>query len=108
MRKIAPISFKFVYEEPVNSVGVNNAYDRIFELARKRMELDNKSIKEYSEKYGRDGDILNTGGSSGENEGKVDYCLQNVPGRESTSDKVWRSLEDKPKETGEVIKSERR
>lgn len=108
MRKIAPILFKFVYDESLNSMGVNNAYNRIFELARKKMELDNKSTKEYSEKYGRDGDVLNTGGSSEENEGKVDYCLQNVSGRESASDKVWRSLENKSKETLEVIKGERR
>jgi len=108
MRRIAPMLFKFVYDEPVNSAGVYSAYNRIFELARKRMELDNKSIGEYSSNHGRDGNVFNTRGRSQKDEGEVDHCLQNVPGGENTSNKVWRDLENKSKEVGGVTKKEGR
>lgn len=108
MRKIAPILFKFVYSENLNSVGVERAYNRIFELARKRMELDNKSTKEYIDTYGGNRNIFDTGGSSQKDESGADYGLPNVQSWKNTSDKVWRSMEDQSKETDSVIKKERR
>lgn len=108
MRKIAPILLKFVYIENSNSVGVERAYNRIFELARKRMELDNKSTKEYIDTYGGNRKIFDTGRSSQKDESGANYCLSNVQSREDTGDKVWRSVEDQSEETDSVIKNERR
>lgn len=108
VRKIAPILFKFVYIENPNSVGVERTYNRIFELANKKMKLDIKSIKEYSGIYGRDRNIFDPRGSSQKNESRADYRLPNVQSKEDSGNKVWRSMENQPKETDSVIKKEGR
>ena len=102
------MTVKFVYIDNLNSLGVERAYNRIFELARKKMELDNKSTKEYIDTYGGNRNIFDTGGSCQKDEGGANYCLPNVQSQEDPSNKVWRSVEDQSKEIDSVIKKERR
>lgn len=68
MKRIAPIIFWFVYDESVNAVGLNSAYNRIFELAFNKMKLDKESTKEYSGRHGRNRDLPNTRRGGKENE----------------------------------------
>lgn len=107
MRRVVPPDFKFVYEKSGDGSGAERVYNRIFELARKKMELDNKSTKEYIDTYGGNRNIFDTGGSSQKNESGADYCLQNVSISEDTSGKVWGSMEDKSKGIDSIIKKER-
>ena len=108
MRRPAPISLKFVYSGEVSGVGINSAYNRIFVLAKKRMELDNQSILEYSNNYGRDGKILNTGRDSRIDESRVDNSLSDVSIGKNTRNKVWKSMADKQDGFYGIIKEERK
>lgn len=108
MRKIAPIVFKFTYVENLNTDGIEHAYNRLFELARRRMELDNKSTEEYSGVNGRNGNISDAGGSSKKVEGGTDYCLQNVSIQKDSGDKVWWGMENQSEKVDCITKSERK
>jgi len=108
MRRPAPISLKFVYSGEVSGVGINSAYNRIFVLARKRMELDKQSTLEYSNNYGRDGKILNTGRDSRIDESRTDNSLSNVSIGKNTRNKVWKSMADKQDGFYGIIKEERK
>ncbi|OGN41368.1 MAG: hypothetical protein A2606_01225 [Candidatus Yanofskybacteria bacterium RIFOXYD1_FULL_42_10] len=108
MKRIAPIHLKFVYQETKNCTGVNSAYNRIFELARKRIRLDKLSTLKYSDSYEGNGAILNTRGDCGNDESGVNNCLPNVSIGKATSDQVWKSLADKQKGVYESLTRERK
>jgi hypothetical protein len=103
MRRPAPISLRFVYSVEMSGVGINSVYNRIFVLAKKRMELD-----KHSNNYGRDGKVLNVGRDSRIDESRTDNCLSHVSVRKNTRNKVWKSLADKQDDLYKTIKGERK
>lgn len=93
MNKIAPVRFKFVYEETAESERrVRLAYARIFELARQKMSLDYQSTQEYINSNGDKRRVLDTRGSSPATESQSHYSLSDVPSGENTSDQIWQSV----------------
>ena len=105
MKKIAPISFTFNFVKDKDSIGANRAFDRILGLAFKKMTLDSKSTKEYSDDNDRDRTVYNTRRGIKEVEGGADNYIQDVQIREDTSSEVWRVMEDRQNKTDQVIKA---
>jgi hypothetical protein len=108
VRRVTPIIFKFTHVQSVNDDAVDRACNLLFNLARKRMELDNKSTEEYSNVNGRSRSLFNTGGGCQKDEGRADYCLQNVPIQKDSSDKVWWGMENQSEKIDRITKTERK
>ncbi|OGD81478.1 hypothetical protein A2572_02510 [Candidatus Collierbacteria bacterium RIFOXYD1_FULL_40_9] len=107
MKQIASIKLEFIYEKPENEQCLNNAFNRIFELATSNMAIDSISTSEYSSKYGRNRAISNTRRSCEKNESEANNGLQNVSDRENVGDKIRKLMENKQGEIYSIIEKER-
>lgn len=104
MKRIAPIQFRFVYEETGESKRrVGLAYTRIFELARRKMALDFQSTREYTGSNGEQRRVSDTGGSGGEVKGKENHHLPDVQSRQDSGSEVWEGVADQQQVTYRTV-----
>lgn len=109
MRKIAALKIEYTYVESPDSKArldrfynwlINKAIDN---LLNKQKGIDNNSTQKYTENNGRSRDIPNPRGSSQDTQSQKDHNLSNVQSRQSSSSKVWQSLENKQQEVNNTI-----
>jgi len=79
------------------------AYQQIFELAWKRLQLESQSTLEYTQNNGTNGRVSNSGGSSGEDESQKDYHLSDVQVGKDSGGEVWEGVADKQQITLGVV-----